>query len=54
MGEKIKTHVNGNEYADSFRFTIANLFITYLLVNLILIIVWEKKNKAHEISFALN
>ena len=52
MGEKIKTHVYDNEYADSSRYcTIAELFISYLLI-LVLIVIWGKKNKAHEISFA--
>ena len=45
MGEKIKTPVNDNEYADLSRYrTIAELFISYLLI-WILIVIWEKKIK---------
>ena len=51
MGEKIKTHVNDNEYADSSRYcTIAEVFISYLLIWFSL----GKKDKAQEISFALD
>ena len=54
MGGKIKTHVNDNEYADSSRYrTIAELFISYLLIRFSLLF-GKKKDKAHEISFALD
>ena len=53
MGEKIKTHVNDNEYADSSRYrTIAEPFISYLLIMFSLL--FGKKDKAHEISFVLD
>ena len=53
--EYIKPHVNGNEYADSCRFNprlqIYSLHICQLIRFSLL---FGKKNKAHEISFALD
>ena len=55
MGEKIKTHVNDNEYADSCRFNPRSQIYSLHICQLIRFsLLFGKKNKAHEISFALD
>ena len=54
--KKFKTHVNDNEYADSSRFMARSQIYSLHICQLIRfsLLFGEKKNKAHEISFALN
>ena len=54
--KKIKTHDNGNEYADSCRFNPRSQIYSLHICQLIRfsLLFGGKKNKAHEKSFALN
>ena len=56
MGKKIKPHVNGNEYDDSCRFNPRSQIYSLHICQLIRfsLLFGKNKNKAHEISFALD
>ena len=54
MGEKIKTHVNDNEYADTSIFIARSQNYSFHMCYIDSHCYLGKKNKAHEISFAVD